>query len=82
MSGSHSADQGAADDHPVGCCRDALGLGRRADPKADGQRQFAGRTYAGDKRFQFGRQVIARRVPERYVEVNMAAFEAGRQAAS
>jgi indolepyruvate ferredoxin oxidoreductase beta subunit len=28
------------------------------------------------------RQVIARRVPQRYVDVNMAAFEAGRQAAS
>jgi len=27
------------------------------------------------------RQVIARRVPQRYVDVNMAAFEAGRQAA-
>ena len=27
-------------------------------------------------------QVIARRVPQRYVDVNMAAFEAGRQAAS
>jgi indolepyruvate ferredoxin oxidoreductase beta subunit len=28
------------------------------------------------------REVIARRVPQRYVDVNMAAFEAGRQAAS
>ena len=32
--------------------------------------------------FEVWQQVIARRVPQRYVDVNMAAFEAGRQAAS